>query len=103
MITPFCNSKFNKNNKLQNYFLKEANFQCIECQSNRELHVHHYEELLSDIIQIHILKHSNEDLEDFSVKRRIVDEIVNYHIRNKISGQVLCKECHKKEHPNMNF
>ena len=67
--------------------LKKAGFKCEKCQSKLELHVHHNKEKMSEIIS---------ELMDF-------DKIIDYHIYNKVSGIVLCKDRHKDEHPSLNF
>lgn len=44
-----------------------------------------------------------ENLDSYDVKKRITDKILEYHIKNKVSGITLCKECHNKVHPSLNF
>lgn len=33
----------------------------------------------------------------------IVEAVVQYHIDNDVPGEVICKACHKQEHPKLNF
>ena len=47
------------------------------------------------------LKADNEEMQ--LLKMKIADEVAQYHIGNKVSGKVLCKSCHKKEHEKYNF
>lgn len=70
-------------------------FECQLCGSTERLQVHHNEERMADIIK----KFINDDEED----RVIINEVVNYHIDNKVSGITLCRKCHKKLHPSLNF
>ena len=36
-------------------------------------------------------------------KLAIAEAVADYHISQNISGIVLCGECHKLEHPSLNF
>ena len=81
--------------------LQEAEFRCSKCGSEEELHVHHNKESFADIIDIFLPKH-NKEL-NFDEKKLITEQIINYHVKNKVSGIVLCRECHKKLHPSLNF
>lgn len=71
--------------------LKKAGFKCKECGSSRELHVHHDKEMM------------NEILKKFTGKSNPVKKVVDYHVRNKVSGVVLCYAHHKEQHPSLNF
>lgn len=92
-----------------------SGFKCAECGlSNGKLEVHHNKEKFSEIAKLHIEKFNwkneikicgydtmSEDL--LEIKRKISDAVADYHIKNNISGVVLCKLCHKKEHKSYNF
>lgn len=76
-------------------------FKCVECGSNKDLHVHHDKELMSEIIEKHL--DSDIDIDDFELKDFIADAVVDYHVVNKVSGITLCRGCHGKIHPSLNF
>ncbi len=77
-------------------------FKCAECgNTNSKLHVHHNEEQMCKIIEKHIL--DDMDPKTFEEKEFIADAVVDYHIKNNVSGITLCKECHENKHPSLNF
>jgi hypothetical protein len=76
-------------------------FKCVECGSNKNLHVHHDGEMLSEIIGRHMV--DDMSVIEYDIKRFIADAVVDYHITNKVSGVTLCRECHGKIHPSLNF
>jgi hypothetical protein len=76
-------------------------FKCIECGSNKRLHVHHDKEMLCEIIKKHV--GSGIDTSNFDLKRKIADAVVDYHIKNNVSGVTLCGKCHENKHPSLNF
>lgn len=79
--------------------LKEQNYTCQNCDKQKNLEVHHNKETMSQILQ----KFVNKTREyTFDEKREIMNEVIDYHINNKVDGQVLCRECHKKLHPSYN-
>jgi hypothetical protein len=79
--------------------LCEQKFSCQKCGSSKNLEVHHNEETMADILHKFVDK-SNEYT--FDEKRDIMNNVIDYHIQNKISGEVLCRECHKDLHPSYN-
>jgi len=80
--------------------LKEQSFKCKQCNSNKNLEVHHSIDSMSSIIQ----KFVDKNIEyTFDEKRKIMNDVIDYHIKNKVAGDVLCKECHKKIHPSYNY
>lgn len=91
----------------------EANNKCIVCFSNKNLHVHHDKKTFSEILREIAVKFGwtlflakrlpVNNLETMLLKQTISDAVAQYHIDNNISGIVLCEECHKKEHSNLNF
>lgn len=97
--------------------LKASNFTCSDCglgsKDGIKLHIHHDKEKFADILR-EIAKKNNweetitttisnptEELNELKIK--ISNEVASYHIDNKVSGVVVCKECHKKEHNSLNF
>lgn len=76
-------------------------FQCVKCKSSELLHVHHDEETMSSIVKKHVL--TDVDNMDFDLKREIADKIVEYHVKNNVSGVTLCVKCHGELHPSLNF
>jgi len=93
--------------------LVNSGFKCQKCGYDRKLEVHHDEEKFSEILRKIAKKHNwnflvTEQLEIDNpeikkLKDLISDEIVKYHIKNNVSGIVLCQKCHGKIHPNLNF
>lgn len=94
--------------------LKASEFKCSICASTKNLQVHHDKEAFSDIIRKIAKEHnwteklstfSNKDEapELFDLKIEISEAVADYHINNNVSGVVLCEECHKLEHANLNF
>lgn len=91
-----------------------ASFSCEVCGcSGGRLEVHHNKETFSEILRKISQKHDwgmklttalePENEEMFTLKQKISNEVARYHIDNNISGIVLCKACHKKEHNKHNF
>jgi hypothetical protein len=115
-----ANQKFYKEWKLP--LLKAADFTCEKCGKNNynttglRLHVHHDREKFSDILRKvadknhwFLLISTNLNLEvsqddsTIKLKEKIAKEVVEYHLFNNVSGQVLCTACHKLEHKSLNF
>lgn len=93
--------------------LINSGFKCSRCSNNKDLHVHHDKETFSEIIN-KIAKENNWELastvdlinpnqELLELKNKIIELVSDYHIEKNISGIVLCKACHKKEHASLNF
>ena len=83
--------------------LTRDQFKCVECGHNKDLHVHHNDERYSDIIKKVMTLDDYENLDNYDVKKRITDKILDYHLKNNVSGVTLCKSCHNKLHPSLNF
>lgn len=77
--------------------MKLANFKCCQCQSNQFLCVHHDQERFASILH-KAVKELGEPGDDFDKKSKIADWVVDYHMKNDVSGIVLCEECHNKIH-----
>jgi hypothetical protein len=76
-------------------------FKCKECGNTDKLHIHHDKEPMCEIIKKHMP--DMEYITDFELKKSISDKIVDYHIKNNVSGITLCSECHENYHPSLNF
>jgi len=114
----FCHSNKKLFQEWKYPILAAASFTCKECNkqnkegSSVELHVHHDKMKMSTIIRLiaeqegwtssyalNLDKNSNY----YKIKNRIADKVAQFHIDNKVSGVVLCKECHADLHDKMNF
>lgn len=76
-------------------------FKCIECGKTSPLHVHHNKEQMCEIVARHIV--DGIEPKTFDEKEFIADAVVDYHIKNNVSGITLCDDCHNKIHPSLNF
>lgn len=76
-------------------------FKCVECGNTKDLHVHHNVEMLCEIIKKHV--GNGIDTSNHELKRSIADAVVDYHVKNKVSGVTICRGCHGKIHPSLNF
>jgi hypothetical protein len=80
--------------------LCEQGFKCQKCQSSKQLEVHHNTETMAEIIAKYVDKSEEYT---FDEKREIMNTVIDYHISNNVSGEVLCRECHKQLHPSYNY
>lgn len=80
--------------------LKEQGFICQKCDSTNQLEVHHCEETMADILNKIV---DDIDGYTFEEKKEVMNEVIDYHIENKVKGEVLCKSCHMKLHPSYNL
>ena len=80
--------------------LKEQNFTCQTCGSTKHLEVHHNRITMAEILQKFVDKNKEYSFEE---KRNIMNLVIDYHINENISGEVLCKVCHKNLHPSYNY
>ena len=78
-------------------------FKCKSCPNTKDLHVHHNGESFSEIIKKVMTIDDYEKIDDFEVKKNVTNRVIEYHIKNQTSGETLCKECHNKLHPSLNF
>lgn len=83
--------------------LKKGNFQCINCQNNQKLEVHHDKETMSEIINRFMNEYNPEKKKDWAISTIVVNAVVDYHIEKNVSGKTLCYDCHKLEHPSYNY
>lgn len=78
-------------------------FKCIKCKNATDLHIHHDTETFSEIIKKVMTLDDYENIDNFERKKDICERIVNYHVKNNISGITLCKSCHNQMHLSLNF
>lgn len=84
--------------------LRRAEFKCERCDNQKHLHIHHNDEHMAEIVlKFKTLFQYDESTCNEDMKQKVIDAIVDYHIDNSVSGVVLCKECHRKEHASLNF
>lgn len=81
--------------------LTRDGFKCTECGETKDLQVHHDKERMCEIIERHMV--DGMDPQTFEEKEFIADAVVDYHIKNKVSGVTICRGCHGKIHPSLNF
>ena len=93
----YSNSKLYKEWKYP--ILIRDGFKCTSCGSVKNLHVHHDRESLAEIIKNHV----DENSTGFEEKKMVAEKVIDYHVNNNVSGIILCKKCHNKLHPSLNF
>lgn len=80
--------------------LKESNFKCNKCDSTKNLEVHHDGETMAEILSKFVDKDREYTWEE---KQDIMNEVIDYHSKCRVSGEVLCKYCHMELHPSYNL
>lgn len=80
-----------------------SGFKCCKCPNTKNLHVHHNDISFSEIIKKVMTIDDYERIDDFEVKKDVTRRVIDYHIENRVSGEVLCRDCHGKIHPSLNF
>lgn len=83
--------------------LEDAGFKCTRCGSTDSLEVHHDKEKMSEIIHLMTERWNPEKKNDFELQTDVMNAVIDYHIQNDVSGEVICHECHKTEHPSYNY
>lgn len=84
--------------------LKAAGFKCGRCGSTDRLCVHHDKERMATIIHRMVEKFGYDgSVSSHEEKCRVVEAVVEYHLQNDVSGEVICHGCHEEEHPGLNF
>lgn len=106
--TSSLNAAVNADNRLYKEWkfpkLKAADFKCVRCGLSKNLCVHHDKERMATIIHLHVERLGfDATSSDHDLKRKVIDGIVDHHIRENVSGLVLCYTCHEKEHASLNF
>ena len=82
--------------------LQAAGFRCSRCDSGTDLHVHHDSVRMAEIIHRYRDTMPEEEL-THDQKLWLVDQVVNHHLGEQVSGVVLCEKCHELEHASLNF
>lgn len=96
--------------------MERTRFSCEKCGKDKtQLEVHHDKETFAEIlhkfakqykwtenVSLSVGNHES-DPKLFHLKYEISDAVADYHITNNVSGIVLCKVCHKKEHVSHNL
>jgi hypothetical protein len=77
--------------------LFKSNFTCQRCSSNRNLEVHHDKERFSEILQ-KAREIMGDVTDSFESHQAYAQWVADYHVKNNVSGIVLCEECHTQEH-----
>lgn len=80
--------------------LKRDGFKCVDCNSTKQLEVHHNDKTMADIISEFVDKSKEYT---FDEKKSIVSDVIQYHTLENVSGVTLCKNCHTKLHPSYNI
>jgi hypothetical protein len=80
--------------------LKRDEFKCVDCNSTKQLEVHHNDKTMADIISEFVDKSKEYT---FDEKKSIVSDVIQYHTLENVSGVTLCKNCHTKLHPSYNI
>lgn len=77
-------------------------FKCRVCESTSELVVHHDQERFAEIVRKMIFtlfgKEALERELTFEEGTHVVAAVLDYHVREKVSGITLCWKCHEDEH-----
>ena len=78
--------------------MKTSNFTCQQCSSHGgQLVVHHDIECFADILHKAIIELGVPG-EDFAKRSEIAQWVADYHVKNNVSGVVLCEACHASRH-----
>jgi hypothetical protein len=78
--------------------LKGSGFKCAMCSaSGPGLEVHHDGERFASILH-KAIEMLGEPGEDFEKKSLIAEWVADYHVKNNVSGLVLCEGCHEHVH-----
>lgn len=83
--------------------LHTAGFKCRHCGKSEKLQVHHNGERMAEIIKQCNDRLNPAHIDDLDLATRVVEAVIDYHVSNDVSGEVICKPCHKLEHPSLNF
>lgn len=101
-IGPLVNAQTRFWTKWKTPIKQRDNNSCTRCGAGGSLEVHHDGERMADIVRKITTKH-NPDLSEMSweMKMTIVDDVIDYHIAQSVSGLTLCKTCHVAVHEEL--
>jgi hypothetical protein len=102
-INAMCHSHTHLFNFWKLPALKRAGYKCEKCGSERDLHVHHSDMRMAEIIRVCAPSHSNERESTHEEKLSWTESVVKWHVDNQPSSQVLCSICHNEIHKTLNF
>ena len=77
--------------------LLASGFSCQKCASKKDLEVHHDKERFAAILQ-KAREALGDVTEDFESVQAYACWVSDYHVKNDVSGIVLCSKCHDSEH-----
>lgn len=78
------------------------NNRCTRCGASASLEVHHDGERMADIVRKITTKHNPELAEmSWEMKMTVVDDVIDYHVTQNVSGVTLCKTCHVAVHEEL--
>lgn len=83
--------------------LHRAGFKCQRCGSSDDLHVHHNDVRMASIIKICQPEGLVDREATWEETVSWVERVVDWHLENEPSSEVLCEGCHAEEHPSLNF
>lgn len=90
-----ASNKFHKNWRLP--VLKRDHFRCQSCGNSKNLNVHHDRELFSDILKKFIPENYRIRF-SWKEENLIIENVIEYHIKNNVSGVTFCRKCHDEKH-----
>lgn len=108
-LNAYCRANYRLYTEWKYPKLLESGFKCSLCEkSSNSLEVHHNAESMSSIIRRHAKANGwdqfyNSNIDEsnpklIELKERISNAVTDDHIKNRISGLVLCEICHKNQH-----
>lgn len=80
--------------------LQRASFKCERCSSTKDLHVHHSETRMAEIIHACAPGLSEIGWEE---QAAWVERVIDWHVEKSPAAEILCRSCHGDEHPSLNF
>lgn len=97
-LQPICRSRLHE--RWVRPILVRDQFTCRHCDSNNKLVVHHDKIRFADTLHTAMAQFNIANVNDLSFEEKdvIAEWIVDYHVKNDISGITLCEDCHKKAH-----
>jgi len=83
--------------------LQRASFKCERCSSTKDLHVHHSETRMAEIIKLCANNNTIEFVPSWEEQAAWVERVIDWHVEKSSAAEVLCRSCHGDEHPSLNF